>query len=95
VRVQDALGFARLLAGQAGKTDDFNKALASGKTREVGIGEPIPVRLLYHTAVADESGRITFVPDVYGWNDKLATALGWGPPRTRAHSVEPDVDVGP
>jgi murein L,D-transpeptidase YcbB/YkuD len=95
VRVQNALGFARLLADQANKTDDFDKALASGKTREVDIGETIPVRLLYHTAVADESGRITFVPDVYGWNDKLATALGWGPPRTGARSEEPDVDVGP
>jgi murein L,D-transpeptidase YcbB/YkuD len=95
VRVQNAVGFARLIAGQAGKTDDFDKALASGKTREVDIGEAIPVRLLYHTAFADEDGQVTFVPDAYGWNDKLATALGWGPPRSGAGAEEPDVDIGP
>ena len=31
VRVQNAVGFARLIAGQSGKADAFNKALASGK----------------------------------------------------------------
>lgn len=95
VRVQNALGLARLIAGRAGKSDEFEKALASGKTGEVDIGEAIPVRMLYHTAFADEGGQIGFVPDIYGWNDKLATALGLGPATSNAASQEPDVDVGP
>lgn len=95
VRVQNAVGLARLIAQQNGRLDAFNKALASGKTGSVDIGEAIPVRLLYHTAFADEAGQITFAPDTYGWNDKLATALGLGPAQAAAHRDEPDVDVGP
>ena len=95
VRVQNAVGFARLLAGQAGKADAFSKALGSGKTREVELGEAIAVRLLYHTAYADESGQVTFVLDAYGWNDKLASALGLHDGGAGSHTEEPDVDVGP
>ncbi len=95
VRVQNAVGLARLIAQQNGRLDVFNKALASGKTGSVDIGQAIPVRLLYHTAFADEDGRITFAPDAYGWNDKLAIALGLGPALSAAQRDEPDVDLGP
>ena len=95
VRVQNAVSFARHLADQAGKADQFDKALASGKTREVDIGEAIAVRMLYHTAYAGEDGRITVVSDVYGWNDRLASALGLGRAPSANHGEQPDVDVGP
>jgi L,D-transpeptidase YcbB len=95
VRVQNAVGFARLIAGQSGKADAFNKALASGKTTEVEIDEAIPVRLLYHTAFTDDSGEITYVSDAYGWNDKLASALGIGPAPKESARDEPDTDLGP
>ncbi|HLZ84973.1 MAG TPA: L,D-transpeptidase family protein [Caulobacteraceae bacterium] len=94
VRVQNAVGFARLLAGEAGRTDAFDKALASGKTREVDIGKAIPVRLLYHTAYIDEAGEVTVLADAYGWNDKLAAALGF-PAAPAPNEEQPDVDVGP
>ena len=48
MRVQNAVGFARHLADQAGKADQFDKALASGKTREVDIGDAIAVQILLH-----------------------------------------------
>jgi murein L,D-transpeptidase YcbB/YkuD len=95
VRVQNALDFARLLAGETGKADDFDKALASGRTSEVDIGKSIPVRMLYHTAYADDAGQITVLPDVYGWNDKLAVALGLGQGPKGGSALEPDTDVGP
>ena len=95
VRVQDAVGFARRLADQAGKADQFDKALASGKTREVDIGEAVAVRILYHTAYADDAGHVTVIPDVYGWNDKLAAALGLGQRASANPGKQPDVDVGP
>jgi len=95
VRVQDAVGFARHLADQAGRADRFDKALASGKTSEVDIGAAIAVRMLYHTAYADDAGHVTFLPDVYGWNEKLAAALGLGAAPTHAEGEQPDVDVGP
>jgi murein L,D-transpeptidase YcbB/YkuD len=95
VRVQNAVGLARQIAEQNGKADAFDKALGSGKTDAVELGEDIPVRLLYHTAFADETGQVTFVPDVYGWNDKLATALGRGPPMDGVHRAASDADIGP
>jgi murein L,D-transpeptidase YcbB/YkuD len=95
VRVQNALDFARLLAGETGKTDDFDKALASGRTSSVDIGRSIPVRMLYHTAYVDDAGQLVVLPDVYGWNDKLAVALGFGKGVAGASGQEPDTDVGP
>ena len=55
---------------------------------------PSPCRS-YYTAYAGEDGRITVVSDVYGWNDKLASALGLGPAESANHGEQPDVDVGP
>jgi murein L,D-transpeptidase YcbB/YkuD len=95
VRVQNAVAFARKLADERGKAAAFDKALARGKTGEVDIGEEIPVRLLYHTAYADEAGHVTLVPDAYGWNEKLAAALGFPAPPPPAPGDQPDVDLGP
>ena len=76
VRVQNALEFARLLAEEEGKGADFDARLASGETATVDLENELPVRLLYHTAYLDETGRIVFRPDVYGWDEELAKALG-------------------
>jgi murein L,D-transpeptidase YcbB/YkuD len=93
VRVDDALGFARILANDEGVLDQFNQALATGKVTDVPLKQKIPVRLLYHTALA-EGGRIVFRPDPYGWDDKVAAALGLG--GTVRHRVIKHVeDVGP
>ena len=92
-RVEDALGFARLLAGDQGLSEDFEDALATEEETEVKLARPIPVRLLYHTAYV-EGGRVLFRTDPYGWDDKLAEALGLGKQlrrRVRRH-VE---DIGP
>lgn len=76
VRVEDALAFARALAGQEGVAEEFEKAMASGDESFVSLPKPIPVRLLYQTAFVGEDGRIVFRPDVYGWDEDLARALG-------------------
>ena len=75
VRVQDAIGFARLIAAHEGQLDAFNKGLASGKETFVSLPREIPVRLLYHTAFVD-NGVVRFRPDAYGWDEALAEALG-------------------
>jgi murein L,D-transpeptidase YcbB/YkuD len=75
-RVEDALGFARLLAEHDGKSEEFEKALASGKETFVPLSAKLPVRLLYHSAYLD-GGRIVFRTDPYGWDDRLARALGF------------------
>jgi murein L,D-transpeptidase YcbB/YkuD len=77
VRVQDAVGFARMLAEHHGKLDEFDAAMKNPerKTTFVNLDQKIPVRLLYHTAYVDK-GQLAFVPDPYGWDAKVAQALG-------------------
>jgi murein L,D-transpeptidase YcbB/YkuD len=75
-RVEDALGFARLLAGHDGKSEAFEKALAGGEETPVELSARIPVRLLYHSVYLD-GGRVVFRTDPYGWDDRLAQALGF------------------
>jgi murein L,D-transpeptidase YcbB/YkuD len=92
-RVENAVEFARLLAQDDGKLDAFDKALATKEETPIELANKIPVRLLYHSAYLD-GGRIVFRTDPYGWDDKLAAALGLPGqirPRVKTH-VE---DVGP
>jgi murein L,D-transpeptidase YcbB/YkuD len=92
-RVEDALGFARLIAGDQGLSANFEKALAKGEETPVELKKPIPVRLLYHTAYWD-GGRVLFRTDPYGWDDKLAAALGLGG-QVRSRVRKKIDDVGP
>ncbi|HEV2362760.1 MAG TPA: L,D-transpeptidase family protein [Caulobacteraceae bacterium] len=94
VRVENALDLARRIAGEVGKGDAFDEALASRDTREVGLGEAIPVRMLYHTAYLDAGGGVILAPDVYGWDDALAAALGLGQ-AAAARRREPEILFGP
>jgi L,D-transpeptidase YcbB len=95
VRVQDALGFARLLAEHDGKLDAFNRALATQDTQMVQLSREIPVRLLYHTAYV-ENGRVTVRPDPYGWDNQVARALGFDVAALeRAQRRRGGEDVGP
>jgi murein L,D-transpeptidase YcbB/YkuD len=92
-RVYDAVGFARMLAQDEGQLDAFNKALATGKETGVSLPNKIPVRLMYHTAYL-ENGRVVFRGDPYGWDDKLAQALGLGG-ALRHREIKHVEDIGP
>ena len=96
VRVQDALGFADLIAGEDGVDQQLQQALASGDESWVKLKTEIPVRMLYRTVFWDGSS-IQFRPDVYGWDDNVAKALGLepGPPRKIPQPESSDQDVGP
>jgi len=50
-------------------------AMAPGPTRTVTLSAPIPVVLLYATALVDRLGRAIFLPDTYGLDKKLADAI--------------------
>jgi murein L,D-transpeptidase YcbB/YkuD len=81
VRVADAVGFARLIADHTGKRGDFDQALENPEreTAMIDLGTEIPVRLLYHTAFVD-GDQLVFSADPYGWDAKVAEALGYPPP---------------
>jgi murein L,D-transpeptidase YcbB/YkuD len=95
VRVQDALGFALLLAHDDGILVEFQEAMM--KTDQEGyvkLKKEVPVRLMYRTAFVDD-GQVKLVEDIYGWDDDVGYALGYvrRPPRARQKQV--GGDVGP
>ena len=94
VRVQDAIGFALLVAHDDGVLVDFQEALTKGEESFVKLKSEVPVRLMYRTAFLD-NGKVRLVDDAYGWDDDLAYALGYmrKPPRPKVKQ-EGD-DVGP
>ena len=94
VRVENALQFAAAIAQRQDIFDEFQKGMASGDESFVKLKTQIPVRLLYHSAFWDGS-RIQFRPDVYGWDDDVAMALGLvrGGPR-KAYRPQGE-DIGP
>ena len=94
VRVEDALGFAEMLARDEGVTDQWQRARATGKESFVPLPHEIPVRLLYQTVLFDQEGEPVIRADPYGWNDRVATALGH--PESQSHLLRPsNSDIGP
>jgi L,D-transpeptidase YcbB len=56
-------------------------AMTSGKDNvQVNLTTPIPVLILYGTAVVDPDGQVHFCDDIYGYDDELKTALAKGYP---------------
>jgi murein L,D-transpeptidase YcbB/YkuD len=94
IRVEDALGFARMIALADGVLDKFNEAMASGDEEFVDLNTDIPVRLMYQTAFVGTDGKIRFVEDTYGWDNDVAAALGYERRQVRKRPRRA-ADVGP
>lgn len=94
VRVEDALGFARMLADDQGLGEQWAAAQVAGEQQFVPLKTAIPVRLLYHNAFVDEAGKVAVRTDPYGWNAPIARALGFVDSETPDTSVKP-VDIAP
>lgn len=77
VRVDDALGFAEILAGDEGVTDQWHQAREAGKETFVKLPKQIPVRMLYQTVLFDDAGDPIVRNDPYGWDDRVGAALGF------------------
>ncbi len=77
VRVDDALGFAEMIARDEGVTDQWHQARGTGKETFVKLPKQIPVRMLYQTVLFDDSGEPIVRNDPYGWDDRVGEALGY------------------
>jgi len=76
IRVEDPLALAALvLDDPQWDRKALEAAIATGKTRRVRLRSPVPVLLVYLTAVADRSGVTRFYRDVYGRDAALLAAL--------------------
>ena len=93
IRVEDALGFAQMLAGDDGVLPAFQEAMLGREEEFVEMKEEVPVRLLYHTVFLD-GGALHFRTDAYGWDEDLAAALSLKK-RTRRPLKARGGDIGP
>jgi len=94
VRVEDALGFAALLASDEGVEGEWRDARATGKETMVKLPRKIPVRLLYQTILFSDDGAPVIRDDPYDWNERVAEALGF--PKSHSMALKASrTDVGP
>jgi murein L,D-transpeptidase YcbB/YkuD len=78
VRVDDPLAFAdALLADEPEWTAERIAALFGGKERRIDLSRAIPVHLAYFTLNVGDDGRLRRFADVYGFDRKLAEAIGF------------------
>jgi murein L,D-transpeptidase YcbB/YkuD len=95
VRVQNAVQFATAIAQEQGISDQFNQAMSQDEEKFIKLKTPITVRLLYQTAFWDGS-TIQFRPDIYGWDDNIAKAIGLAPGvPIKIQQPESSDDIGP
>jgi murein L,D-transpeptidase YcbB/YkuD len=82
VRLADAPSLATWLlrVDSAWTAERMKKAMASPKPVDVTLGQGVPVRLVYETAVPREDGGVDFIADVYGRDRNMELALAQGYP---------------
>ena len=82
VRVQDVVGLAQwVLRDKPEWTRDRIEAAMNGDhTQQVNLAKPIPVLILYGTAVTLENGEVRFFDDIYGYDQELKDVLAKGYP---------------
>jgi murein L,D-transpeptidase YcbB/YkuD len=61
--------------------DAVNAAMQSGPdNQQVNLTPPVPVVIIYLTAVVEENGEVYFFNDIYGHDQRLNAVLAKGPP---------------
>ena len=78
----DPLALAQFLFGEAWDPARFERASRATGEKTLSLPRPVPIHLVYWTALADEEG-VSFFADVYGADQALDAALRTGvyPPR--------------
>ncbi|MGH7839826.1 MAG: L,D-transpeptidase family protein [Candidatus Binataceae bacterium] len=82
IRVEDPAGLAAwVLRDKPEWTLDKIRATMNGdQTLKVNLDKPIPVLILYSTAVVEPDGEVRFFDDIYGYDTELQKALAAGYP---------------
>lgn len=79
IRVKDPVGLAaHVLQDTPGDWSPakIEAAMRDEKTLRVNLSRPIPVMILYATALATEEGDVLFFEDIYGHDRKVEALLG-------------------
>jgi L,D-transpeptidase YcbB len=91
IRVEDPVALAAwLLRDQPEWTADHIRAAAlAEKTLRVDLQQPVPVLIVYGTAVVMENGEVDFFRDIYGQDASLEQALSSAAPTLRNPKSRP------
>ena len=77
IRLADPFEFAYALLSE--QTDDpvglFHRTLDTGRETKVDLRDPLPVHLIYRTAISKPKGGMEYRRDVYGRDAKIWSAL--------------------
>lgn len=79
IRVAKAAELAEFVLAPQGwwNAERIQDAMRNGKNnRHIEIKQPVPVFLLYSTAIAGRDGEVRFFEDIYGHDAELAEVLG-------------------
>jgi murein L,D-transpeptidase YcbB/YkuD len=77
VRVDQPFSFAEAVLGRDnGWSAERVKRMIGGGERYVYLPKPFPIHIEYFTAFVDEAGRLQLRDDIYGYSNRVKTALG-------------------
>jgi L,D-transpeptidase YcbB len=74
IRVEKAYELAAMLLGRA--ESELDRLVATGRTHDVKLPQPMTILLLYWTVDLHEGKRVAFKPDVYRQDPRVLAALG-------------------
>jgi len=74
--------------------DRIAEVLSGDKTVQVNLKQPIPVLIMYGTAVVTDDGEPRFYTDIYGYDADLAAQLAQGYPYRPAAKTLPGLQSG-
>jgi murein L,D-transpeptidase YcbB/YkuD len=72
-RIQPLISYAMTGDVDSGM-DRIHSLIMTHATRRISLDDPLPVFVLYWTAIADADGAVNFLPDVYGRDQRLIAA---------------------
>ncbi len=75
IRVENPYEFAELLLGPDWDQDKIAATLDSKEIKTVSLPKPLPVLLMYWTAIVSKDGEVFFYNDVYQRDQNVADAL--------------------
>jgi len=77
IRLNDPFDFAyALLAKQSSDPKGtFQAALKTGRETKIDLEKPVPVHIVYRTAIAPAKGKMQYRRDIYGRDARIWDAL--------------------
>ena len=75
MRVQNPIRLAEVLLARDKGWDAGQVRQSLNRGEEVKLTHPIPVHVTYFTAWVDDGGKVQYKPDIYGVDDRIASAL--------------------